>query len=438
MIARLAWTVARPSRAGLALTLLPITAFAVTTALLLVVAGAAHNFWVPKNDDDGLYQFLASVALALLVVPLAGLGGAAVRLSARRRDDRLATLRLLGAPATTVSAIAVLEATVLAAAGAVVGIGIAAAVAPAIGALSFRGEILGASAAFVSPPLLALVVGTVVGIAAISAVLGLRRVVVSPLGVRRRTEAPRLRWLPPLLAVGGIGALALVMKAIGANGAGIAILIAIAIALGGAMALLNVVGPFAIGLWARVRVRSARTPAQLLAARGVLDSPRAVWRQVGGTAAVSFVAVVAGSGVTLLASANPDPATALLVNDLRTGLIATICCTFAMVACSVGVTQAAAILDDAPRTRALARLGTPLSTLDAARRRTVIGPMLFTSVGSAVCAAIVLLPLVGMSLIVAPLSMAVILGTVASGLLLVVVSLAGTRHLLRRTAAEPA
>ena len=44
-----------------------------------------------------IYQALAVIALVLLVVPLVSLGGAAARLSARRRDDRLATLRLLGA-----------------------------------------------------------------------------------------------------------------------------------------------------------------------------------------------------------------------------------------------------------------------------------------------------------------------------------------------------
>lgn len=441
MIARLAWTVARPSRAGLGLTVLPVVAFAVTTGLLLVVIGAAQNFWIAKDDLDPLYQFLATVALALLVVPLAGLGGAAARLSARRRDDRLATLRLLGATATTVGALAVLEAAVLALVGALVGVGLAAAVAPVIGALSFRGEILGAASALAAPPVAAAVVAGVVVLAIASAALGLRGVVLSPLGIRRRTDAPRLRWMPAVLALVGVAALAVVMKVLGASGLAIGFLVGVAVVFGGTLALLNVIGPAAIGLWAKGRARRAETAPQLLAARGILESPRAVWRQVGGTASISFMAVFAGSGVALLGtvgSSTGDAAQDALLGDIRTGLIATIACAFIMVACSVGVTQAAAILDDAPRTRSLARLGTPLAMLDAARRRTVIGPLLFTAIGSAVCAAVALFPLVGASLLFAPLSMALTLGSVVLGLLLVVAVLLGTRGLLRATAAEPA
>ena len=51
-----------------------------------------------------------------LLVMCVSLGGAAARLSARRRDDRLATLRLLGATPAAVSALAVIESAVLAAA----------------------------------------------------------------------------------------------------------------------------------------------------------------------------------------------------------------------------------------------------------------------------------------------------------------------------------
>ena len=53
----------------------------------------------------------------LLVVPLLTLCGAAARLSTRRRDDRLATLRLLGAPRRMIAQVTVLEATFLALAG---------------------------------------------------------------------------------------------------------------------------------------------------------------------------------------------------------------------------------------------------------------------------------------------------------------------------------
>ena len=97
MIARVAWLLARPGSAGAAASVLPVTAFGIVTALLLTVIGGAQAFWTWTDDEAVLYQALAVIALSLLVVPLVSLGGAAARLSARRRDDRLATLRLLGA-----------------------------------------------------------------------------------------------------------------------------------------------------------------------------------------------------------------------------------------------------------------------------------------------------------------------------------------------------
>lgn len=65
---------------------------------------------------------LSSIALALLVLPLASLAGAAARLLARRRDERLSSLRLIGASTATLTGLAVVEATVLAAVGALVGV----------------------------------------------------------------------------------------------------------------------------------------------------------------------------------------------------------------------------------------------------------------------------------------------------------------------------
>ncbi|RXZ67407.1 permease, partial [Agromyces albus] len=96
MIARVAWLLARPDSTGIAASALPVTAFGVVTALLLTVIGGAQSFWGWTDEMGFTYQALAVIALVLLVVPLVSLGGAAARLSARRRDDRLATLRLLG------------------------------------------------------------------------------------------------------------------------------------------------------------------------------------------------------------------------------------------------------------------------------------------------------------------------------------------------------
>ena len=108
MTARIAWMLARAGGGSRSATVLPIVAFGVVTALLLVVAGGASAFWAWTDADAGLYQVLSAIALALLAVPLVSLGGAAARLSARRRDDRLATLRLLGCTPGMVARLTVL------------------------------------------------------------------------------------------------------------------------------------------------------------------------------------------------------------------------------------------------------------------------------------------------------------------------------------------
>ena len=72
---RLAWLFARRSASARSTIILPVLAFAVVTALLLIVAGGAQAFFSWTDDEAGLYQLLAVVALSLLVVPLVVLGG---------------------------------------------------------------------------------------------------------------------------------------------------------------------------------------------------------------------------------------------------------------------------------------------------------------------------------------------------------------------------
>src|SRR5690606_1861280 len=98
---------------------LPIVAFATVSALVLTVIGGAQSFWTWGDPEAPIYHALAAIAIVLLVVPLVTLGGAAARLSARRRDERLSTLRLLGVSPAGVVTATVLESTIVAAVGAV-------------------------------------------------------------------------------------------------------------------------------------------------------------------------------------------------------------------------------------------------------------------------------------------------------------------------------
>lgn len=424
----------RPAPGSASTVVIPAIAFAIVTALVLTVVGGAQSFWMWDDDYAMIYQVLAAVALVLLVVPLASLGGAAARLSARRRDERLSTLRLLGVTPSGIGALTVIESTLVACAGVVAGVLGHLAAAPLVGLIPFRGEPLGAGAVLLSPvAILGLSSGAIL-LAAASAVLGLRRVVVSPLGVRMRAQASGAHWLRGVVAVLLLAAAFILAQVVPSLAGTVSVTVVLAALFGGALAVLNVIGPWALKIAARGQARRATTAVRLLAARTVLDDPKAAWRQVGGIAMASFMAVFAGTGVSLMSiMSTSDPASAdlQLIVDMRTGLIITLIASFLMVAASVGVTQASDVLDQRALHRSLHRLGMPMGTVDAARRRAIMSPLLFTALGSAVCAGIVVFPLLGMTLIIAPLSLLTIGAVLAAGILMVWVSTLATRPLLR-------
>ncbi|MDR6971876.1 FtsX-like permease family protein [Leifsonia shinshuensis] len=435
---RLAWLFARRSGSDRSTVALPLTAFAVVTALLIIVAGGAQAFFSWTDDRAGLYQVLAVVALSLLVAPLLALGGSAARLSARRRDDRLAGLRLLGATPRMVKSLAVIESAGLALAGAVLGVVLAVAASPLVAIIPFRGAPLGPSSLLAPVGILAMVAGVVV-LSAVSAVVGLRRVVLSPLGIRTRQQAPRIHWVRAiatvlaLAAIVGLMALVQVVPDLGV------VLVVLTIAFAGSLTVSHLVGPWLLRVLASRQARRATTARRLLAARSILESPKAAWRQVSGVTMTSFVAVVAGVGLAVMdaAGGSADAETRQLVADLRTGVIITLIVSFLMVACSVGVNQAAAILDRRDLYVSLDRIGMPVAEMNAARSRAVLWPLRITSIGSAVTAAVVLFPLTGLSLLLSPFTLATIAGCLAAGIGLVWGALRATRPVLSRVLAEP-
>ena len=434
--ARLAWMLSKPSAQSGAALALPAIAFAVTTALLLVVLGGTLMFWgwtLEDTPDAGVYQLLSVIALAVLVVPLISLGGAAARLSARRRDDRLATLRLLGATSGTVGAITVLESAGVALVGAAAGVVLYFALTPLVGLVPFRGGPIGAGQLLAAVPWIPVVVLGVALLAAISAAVGLRQVVVSPLGVRARTDAPKLHWVRVIIAV-VVVAVGFVCLKIPALQAGALYAFTIAGVFAAGMAVLNALGPWLIGLFAKSQVKRAKTAGRLIAARTVLESPKAAWRQVGGVAMTSFVAVVAGSAMAMVDTVQDGE---VLMRDIQTGVLLTLVVSFAMVACSVGVNQAAAILDRRGLHVALDRIGMPREVMESARTRATMGPLLFTVIVSALVGGVLVFPLVGMAIIVAPLSLVVIALCFALGTAVVYLALRATRPVLTRVLAQP-
>lgn len=418
---------------------LPVLAYAVVTALALTVAGGAQFFFSLQHRSDmtdlgGFYAALAAVAVALLAMPMLTLSASAVRLSTRRRDTRLSSLRLVGAPRRLLHRLAVVESTSLAVVGAALGVVMHLVSAPLFGRLSFAGTTLGT--AQIVPPLWLglLVVAVVVLTAASAAVLGLRRVAITPLGVRTRQDArPSRRALALLgallfLALYAVGQALPQLGGVGATAAGAVFLYAVG------MAVLGLVGPPVLAVRARRQVRRANGPRateRLLAARALLEDPRAAWRQVQGVALVSFVSVVVGVGLALMTGASTGTTQEeTLVQDMRTGVLLTIGLSYLTLAATVAVHAAAEVLDRRQLYVALDRLGMPRRTIDRARVRSVLGPVVSVTVIGAAAGALLTLPLAGFALLVDPLTILTVAAGLVLGILTVRAGVALTRGLL--------
>lgn len=436
---RLTVMLARPSRQGRAALVLPIVAFGVTTALLLVVVGGVRMFFTDPRaaaETEIVYRVLSALALVLLTVPIATLGAAAARLSARRRNDRLATLRLLGAGAGEVSAMTVVEAGATALVGGILGVGLYAALLPLVGLLPFFGGPVGAGALWTGAGTAAGAVVGVVVVATASAALSLRRVQLTPLGVARRTDPPRRRTTALVFGVLAIVAVVTAVSNISAIaqvwGAAVGLVVLMGL-FGVALLIVNVVGTPLVAARGRSLARTTSSPARLIAGRELSAHAASAWRRVSGIAMIAFIAVVGGSGASLVALAGDDGQTgsqAVLFADMRTGVLVTLGVGFALLACSVGVTQAASTLEDRELIVGLDRLGMPGRELRRARALTVMVPLRWAAVGGALVGAALALPVVGMTVLVAPVSLAVIVGTFVAGILLVRLSLLASRPLV--------
>ncbi len=95
----------------------------------------------------------------------------------------------------------VVESAIVAAVGAVIGIVIHLLLVPLVGLIPFRGEALGATSVLLPVPIVLAIVAAIILLAATSAAIGLRKVVISPLGVRTRAVAGKSHWIRAVITV---------------------------------------------------------------------------------------------------------------------------------------------------------------------------------------------------------------------------------------------
>lgn len=241
------------------------------------------------NPDTvyGFYMILMVLAAILMAVPAAVFGAAAARLTVARRDERLATLRLVGATPGQVMRLTLIETTLAAVAGAVAGTLAWMAVTPLAALIPIDGGRWYVSDLWAGAPWMLAVAAAVPVLVAVSALIGLRSVVISPLGVARRVKTKGLKAIR--LVVFAVLALAFMIgsKLVGGDMIAVAILIGLFAA---TLAAVNLVGPWIVQKLGRILARTARGPARLLAARRLADDPKSAWRAVAGVAIAGFVA----------------------------------------------------------------------------------------------------------------------------------------------------
>ncbi len=236
---------------------------------------------------------------AALLFPVLIFIGAATRLSAARREQRFAAMRLVGATPRQVSVISAVESAVAAVVGVAAGFGLFFLLRPVLAAVPFTGAPF-----FTSDLSLSAWTSWSSRSASRSRPrsrrgLALRRVQISPLGVTRRVtpRAPRAWRLIPLLA--GLAELAYFVVAghPGTTGGQIEAFLPGFLLI---MVGLVIAGPWLTMVGARVLARRARRPATLIAARRLADNPQAGFRAISGLVLALFVTTVAVGVITTI------------------------------------------------------------------------------------------------------------------------------------------
>jgi hypothetical protein len=252
---------------------------------------------------SGTDLILSVVALAILL-PVLIFIGTATRLSAARREERFAAMRLVGATRTQVSVLAAVESTAAAllgvAAGFAVFFGLRIPVAgiPFVGQPFFPGQLT--LSLF---DVIVVAVGVPVA-AAVAARLALRRVNISPLGVTRRvTPKPPGVWrvVPLLLGLAELGFWEAHGHPASIQGQIQAFVTSFALIIIG----LFIAGPWLTMAVARLMARWTSRPGTLIAARRIGDDPRAAFRSVSGLVLALLVTTIATIAITTQDAKNP-------------------------------------------------------------------------------------------------------------------------------------
>lgn len=406
--------------------------FACATLFLTVAAGTWMFFQIPPGADPemaGMYKFLASLATILLVIPASTLAAASATLSARRQDERLSTMSLLGAKRGAIVTLAVAEPLIPAICGILLGVLGYLGLAWPVSFIHFMGQPIGYVNMLMPGLLLAAVVVFLILVCLASALIGLRKVAISPLGVRTKSLGrtfPLGRVIVAGLAIVTLP-IAISLATNGGFGVGIAMAAFIIVFVLGLL-VLDLLGGLLIRWFAHLSGNRAGSPARLIAARLVSDEPKRFWRRVSGLAMTAFIAAVGGTGISLMqigVSSADDPDSAIeqtevdLFHDIFTGVLLVMGISILLIAVSALINQVADIFDRADTFQDLYAAGMDPETMHAAMVRAVLGPVIWVTLLAGGLGLLLVLPLAGAALVFKPVTFLTILASVAVGILII-------------------
>ena len=283
-----------------------VTAIPGTQWITSIATAPAPEVFTP------FFRYAFGVGVLAVLFPMLVLITTATRLAADRREERFAAVRLVGGTPADIRVIASVEAVVSAFVGAVLGTVIFLLVRPAlagaalIGTQYFESDLTPTGWGY-----LAMLVGVPIA-AAIAALVSLRRVQISPLGVSRRTPPkPPTFWRLTLLVIGvalyAYGLSKTTHKSIGAQAyPGLLI----------TMIGLVVAGPWLTAQAARLFGGATSGSSALLASRRLADNPRTAFRSVTGLVLAVFLGTMVGTLVPAVNATEASPANDALSNVL--------------------------------------------------------------------------------------------------------------------------
>ena len=277
-----------------------------TTWVTSIATAPAAEVFTP------FFRYAFGIGVLAVIFPMLVLISTATRLAASRREERFAALRLVGATPADIRMIAAVEAAVSAFFGAVLGVLIWLLVQPLVAGGALIGTQYFSSTVTPAAWEYAAIVVGVPAIALVAALISLRRVQVSPLGVSRRATPKRpTLWRLTVLAL-GVGLYLYGLAVTSHQSIGAATYPGLLLTMVG----LVIAGPWFTWATARLFGSMSRGAAPLLASRRLADNPKVAFRSVTGLVLAVFLGTMVGALVPAVNATEASPTNASLSNVL--------------------------------------------------------------------------------------------------------------------------